>query len=104
MNHHPFQYLHNPEAMISSRQYLGKKKKILDPSFCKEKEKQKGLFFFYYWFKFFFFFHLEIQGTYYLEENCGIGEDSWESLGLQGDPTSPPQRQSVLGVHWKDWW
>ena len=21
--------------------------------------------------------------------NCGIGEDSWESLGLQGDPTSP---------------
>ena len=20
--------------------------------------------------------------------NCGIGEDSWESLGLQGDPTS----------------
>ena len=21
--------------------------------------------------------------------NCGIGDDSWESLGLQGDPTSP---------------
>ena len=21
--------------------------------------------------------------------NCGGGEDSWESLGLQGDPTSP---------------
>ena len=21
--------------------------------------------------------------------NCGVGEDSWESLGLQGDPTSP---------------
>ena len=21
--------------------------------------------------------------------NCGIGEDSWESPGLQGDPTSP---------------
>ena len=34
--------------------------------------------------------------------NCGIGEDSWESLGLQGDPTSPSQRRSVLGVHWKD--
>ena len=31
--------------------------------------------------------------------NCDVGEDSWESLGLQGDPTSP----SVLGVHWKDW-
>ena len=21
--------------------------------------------------------------------NCGVGEESWESLGLQGDPTSP---------------
>ena len=21
--------------------------------------------------------------------NCGVGEDSWESLGLQGAPTSP---------------
>ena len=36
--------------------------------------------------------------------NCGVGEDSWESLGLQGDPTSPSWRRSVLGVHWKDWY
>ena len=35
--------------------------------------------------------------------NCGVREDSWESLGLKGDPTSPSQRRSVLGVHWKDW-
>ena len=35
--------------------------------------------------------------------NCGVGEDSWESLGLQGDPTSPSYRRSVLNVHWKDW-
>ena len=28
---------------------------------------------------------------------------SWESLGLQGDPTSPSWRKSVVGVHWKDW-
>ena len=35
--------------------------------------------------------------------NCGVGEDYWESLGLQGDPTSPSYRRSVLGVHWKDW-
>ena len=35
--------------------------------------------------------------------NCGVGEDSWESLGLQGDPTNPSWRRSVLGVHWKDW-
>ena len=34
--------------------------------------------------------------------NCGVGEDSWESLGLQGHPTSPFWRRSVLGVHWKD--
>ena len=24
--------------------------------------------------------------------NCGVGEDSWESFGLQGDPTSPSYR------------
>ena len=35
--------------------------------------------------------------------NCGVGEDSWESLGLQGDPTSPSWRKSVLSIHWKDW-
>ena len=23
--------------------------------------------------------------------NCGVGEDSWESLGLQGDPTRPSE-------------
>ena len=35
--------------------------------------------------------------------NCGVGEDSWESLGLQGDPTSPSYRKSFLNIHWKDW-
>ena len=35
--------------------------------------------------------------------NCGAGEDPWESLELQGDPTSPSWKRSVLGVHWKDW-
>ena len=35
--------------------------------------------------------------------NCGVGEDCWESLGLQGDPISPSLRRSVLGVHWRDW-
>ena len=28
--------------------------------------------------------------------NCGVGEDSWESLGLWGYPTSPSSRKSVL--------
>ena len=32
-----------------------------------------------------------------------VGEDSWESLGLQGDPTSQFWRKSVLNIHWKDW-
>ena len=35
--------------------------------------------------------------------NCRVREDSWESLGPQGDPTSPSLRKSVLGIHWKDW-
>ena len=35
--------------------------------------------------------------------NCGVGEYSWKSFGLQGDPTSPSQRKSVLNIHWKEW-
>ena len=35
--------------------------------------------------------------------NCGAGEDSWESLGQQGDQTSPSQKRSTLNVHWKGW-
>ena len=35
--------------------------------------------------------------------NCGFGEDSWESLGLQGDQTSQSSRKSILNIHWKDW-
>ena len=32
--------------------------------------------------------------------NCGVGEDSWESLGLQGDPTSPSLEFTQTHVHW----
>ena len=35
--------------------------------------------------------------------NCGVGEDSWESLGQQGDSTSPSWKKSVLNIHWKHW-
>ena len=35
--------------------------------------------------------------------NCGVGEDSCESLGLQGDPTSPFWRRSALGFLWREW-
>ena len=28
--------------------------------------------------------------------NCGVGEDFWESLGLQGDPTSPSCKDITL--------
>ena len=34
--------------------------------------------------------------------NCGVGEDSWESLGLQGDQISQSLRKSILNIHWKD--
>ena len=34
---------------------------------------------------------------------CGVGEDSWESFGLQRDPTNQSRRKSVLTIHWKDW-
>ena len=37
--------------------------------------------------------------------NCGVGEDSWESLGLQRDQTNQSWRKSTLNmnIHWKDW-
>ena len=34
--------------------------------------------------------------------NCGVGEHSWQSLGLQWDPASLSWRKSVLNIHWKD--
>ena len=33
---------------------------------------------------------------------CGVGEDSWESLGLQGDPTSPFWMGTALGFLWRE--
>ena len=34
--------------------------------------------------------------------NCGVGEDSWESLGLQGDPTSSKGDQSWVFIRRTD--
>ena len=52
--------------------------------------------------------------------NCGVGEDSWESLGLCGDPSHPPSspsppafnlpiirvffKESVLHIRWPKYW
>ena len=45
---------------------------------------------------------IELQRKLSTEElmllNCSVGEDSWESFGVQGDPTSPSQRKSVLNT------
>ena len=35
--------------------------------------------------------------------NYGVAEDSWGSLRVQGDPTSPFWRRSALGFLWKKW-
>ena len=35
--------------------------------------------------------------------NCGIGEDSWESLGWQGDQTSQSKSKRIRNIHWKHW-
>ena len=32
---------------------------------------------------------IKIKERKKIYQKCGVGEDSWESLGLQGDPTSP---------------
>ena len=35
--------------------------------------------------------------------NFSVGEESWKSVGLQGDPTSPFWRRSSLGFLWREW-
>ena len=35
--------------------------------------------------------------------NCGAEENSWESLGLQGDQISQSKMKSTLNIHWKSW-
>ena len=35
--------------------------------------------------------------------NCGVGENSWESIGLQGDQTHQSYRKSTLNTHWEEW-
>ena len=39
----------------------------------------------------------KVSGCFLLLK-CGVGEDSWESLGLQGDPTSPSWRSQRMTV------
>ena len=35
--------------------------------------------------------------------NCGVGEDSWESLDIKEIQQVNSKRKSVLNIHWKDW-
>ena len=35
--------------------------------------------------------------------NYGDGEDSWESLGHQGNQINQSYRKSTMNIHWKDW-
>ena len=49
---------------------------------------------------------LDYKESWALKKSCFwtvASEKTLESLRLQGDPTSPSLRRSVLGVHWKDW-
>ena len=46
----------------------------------------------------------ELSAEELMLPNCGAGEDSWESLGLGGDPTSPSYRKSTLNIHWNINW
>ena len=58
----------------------------------------------------FFWYHLILVSwatklsTELMLLNYGVREDSWESFGQQGDPTSQSRRKSVLNIHWKDWY
>ena len=45
----------------------------------------------------------KLSGEELMLSNCGAREDSWESLGQQGDQTSGCWWKSSLNIHWKDW-
>ena len=45
----------------------------------------------------------ESSPEYSLLLNCGVGEDSWESLRLQEDQISQSWKKAVLNIHCKDW-
>ena len=47
-------------------------------------------------------YYVHISAEELMLLNCGVGEDFWGSLELQGDPTSPSWIKSVLNIHWKD--
>ena len=38
-----------------------------------------------------------------IELNYGVGENSWESLGLQEDQAIQPWRKSIMNIHWNNW-
>ena len=48
---------------------------------------------------------LDYKESWALKNWCfwSVRDKSWESLGLQGDPTRLSSRKSVLNIHWKDW-
>ena len=63
-------------------------------------------FFFFKFFNFFSFISFFLKFYFILELmllNCGVAENSWESLGLQRDPTSRLWRRSALGFIWREW-
>ena len=48
--------------------------------------------------------HMHETETIHIDAfDCGAGEDSWQSLGQQGDQTSQSQRKLTINVHSKDW-
>ena len=62
----------------------------------------KAMFFFHSSYK--WIWELDHTEGWALKNWCfGAGEDSWESLGHQGDQTSQSWRKLTLNIHWKDW-
>ena len=47
--------------------------------------------------------HKRLSTKEFMLSNCDTGEDSWESLGQQGDQTNQSYKKSTLNIHWKDW-
>ena len=45
----------------------------------------------------------QVQMWELMLSKCSAREDSWKSLGQQGDQNSQSKRKWTLNIHWKDW-
>ena len=76
----------NLDSILKSRDI---KKKKAETLLCQQRSVWSRLWFFQWWcMDVRFGLWRKLSAAKWMLLNCGVGEDSWKSLGQQGDPTS----------------